>query len=51
MGSARQTWPPLEPARFKQLKRLKFKPRLTEIEDVSQTERKVKMMHFTLDAA
>jgi hypothetical protein len=50
MGSARQTWLPPEPARFKRLKRLNFEPRLTAIEDVSKTERKVKTTHVAPDA-
>jgi hypothetical protein len=37
-------------ARFKVSEKINFKPRLTEIEDISKAKRKMKMTHFALDA-
>jgi hypothetical protein len=40
----------LEQARLKILKKLNFQPRLTEVGDISEAKRNMKMTHVALDA-
>jgi hypothetical protein len=50
MACSRQLRRQPELARFKVLKKLNFKPRLAEIEDISKAKRNVKTTHIALDA-